>query len=174
MSVSFPDGTAIQVSYSGHVNLFNSITLDNILYVPKFHYSLLSVSKLVNSFAYNIINFHGYCIIQDPLIKRLIIVGKEEGGLYKLNQLSFYLTEINNYLHNIMNVISILKPMVNTMLSMGDINKESLLSSSTIHQCAISIVDMHNRLGHASIGKLRHIKGMTIKDTSAIDCKVYP
>lgn len=36
----------------------------------------------------------------------------------------------------------------------------------------MSIIDMHDRLRNASIGKLKHIRGVAIKNTSAIDYKV--
>lgn len=36
------------------------------------------------------------------------------------------------------------------------------------------VVDMHDKLGHSSIGNLEYIRGIVIKSTPAIDCKACP
>lgn len=69
--------------------------LDNVLYVPKFNYNLLSVSKLIKDSKLNFLFLSTCCLIQDPLTKRVVAVGKEEAGLYKLNQMSFLSVEID-------------------------------------------------------------------------------
>lgn len=122
----------------------------------------------MNSFIYNIIICLNYCIIQNSLIKIVVFVAKKEGGLYRLNQLSFAPTEIHTCLYDVLNIAPFLKPFVNIILSINAINKESL------HQYVMFAVDMHDRLGHASIGKLKQIKGLDIKDTSTTNYRICP
>lgn len=81
--VTRPNGYKVKVTCTGSLKLF-SFTLDHVLYVPTFHYNLISASQLV-------IQLHGMvqfdslsCILQAPSLKRPLKVGKLEHGLYRL------------------------------------------------------------------------------------------
>lgn len=132
--------------------------LDNVLYVPKFNYNLLSVSKLIKDFKLNSLFLLTYCIIQDSLSKRMVAVEKEEVGLYKLNQMSFLPVEIDKLLFEVVNTMLRMQSFMNTMLYASSINKESLTFNVKSSVPTIDIIDLHDRLGHASLGKIKHIE----------------
>lgn len=50
---------------------------------------------------------------------------------------------------------------VNTMLSTFSINKESLTFNVESFMPAINIIDFHDRLGYASLEKIKHIEVLT-------------
>ncbi|XP_021626177.1 uncharacterized protein LOC110625005 [Manihot esculenta] len=77
ISICFPDGKTTQGSQSGKVNLFGKLFLDDVLYVPHFQYNLISVSQLINSYGYCIMICHHYYLIQDPLNKKVVAIGKK-------------------------------------------------------------------------------------------------
>lgn len=56
-SITIPDGTQVRVTHVGKVILNDTITLNNVLLVPAFHYRLLSVHKLCEDMQSNIIFF---------------------------------------------------------------------------------------------------------------------
>lgn len=127
ITVHLPDSTFVKVSYAGQIALSKSLKLDQVLYIPKFHYNLLSISKLVRTSSMSLIFCSTCCIIQDPLIKRVVAMGREEGGLYKLNHMSFSPVEINTCLFEVMTIMPTLTSFVNTMLSQTCINKKALI-----------------------------------------------
>lgn len=44
--VTIPNGTKTNIKYKGTVVLQNGITLHNVLFVPRFKYNLISISKM--------------------------------------------------------------------------------------------------------------------------------
>jgi len=82
--VSFLDGHTRRVNYVGDIVINSELELKDVLYVPKFKHSLLSVSKLLND--HNIATSflaHKF-LLQDPIIKKNLAKGRQVGGLYKL------------------------------------------------------------------------------------------
>lgn len=73
------------------------------MYVPRFNYNLLSMSKLTKTSSLSLIFFPTCCIVQGPLIKIVVAVGREEAGLYKLDQINFLPTKINKCLFEVVN-----------------------------------------------------------------------
>ncbi|KAL0361773.1 UNVERIFIED_CONTAM: hypothetical protein Sradi_3861800 [Sesamum radiatum] len=87
--IHLPDGTTREVTHSGSVHLSNSVTLTAVLYVPKFHHNLLSVSQLCKSMSVSLQFFDDLCMVQDLRSKRVLAIGKQIGKLYVLDKNSF-------------------------------------------------------------------------------------
>lgn len=62
-SVNLPNGASIQVSYTGHIKLQNSIWLKDVLYVPCFNFNIVSVSKLLSTNSCSIIFLADQCLV---------------------------------------------------------------------------------------------------------------
>lgn len=62
---------------------------------------------------------------------------------------------------------------VNTMLSKTPINKESLSDISNVWMHVVDVIDLHDRLGHASFSKLKHITYQRIQFTGNSDFECY-
>ena len=75
--VCFPDGKTTQVTQSGKLNLFGKLILDDVLYIPHFQYNLISVGQLMNSHGYCMVMWKDYCLIQDPLNKKVVAISKK-------------------------------------------------------------------------------------------------
>lgn len=83
--------------------------------------------------------------------------------------MSFLPVEITACLDKIINILPTFKTFVNTIFSVTDINKESIFSAHSLCIHTGTIFNLHERLGHASLGKLKHIKGINIK----VDFNLY-
>ncbi|KAL2903587.1 Retrovirus-related Pol polyprotein from transposon RE1, partial [Bienertia sinuspersici] len=78
-----PDGRKVPVTHIGKVQLNSYVVLENVLYVPDFHYNLISVNKLCKDMGCQLIFTHDTCLIQVPSLKeRKLVLGKLQGGLY--------------------------------------------------------------------------------------------
>ena len=85
LSVSIIDGTQSLVLGNGVVQGTPSLTLTDVLYVPKFHVSLLSISQFTKHNNCKIIFFSSHCIFQYMSTGRRISSGHERGGMYYLD-----------------------------------------------------------------------------------------
>lgn len=83
--------------------------------------------------------------------------------------MSFSHTDIKHCLAQIMNFSPDLHNLVNTMLPIIDSNKGSLIPSTYVYDYVVTMINLHDRLGHASVSKLKRIKGINISD-SFITC----
>lgn len=95
----------------------------------------------------------------------MIAIEREDVRLYKLNQLSFLLSEIENCLLHAVSLMPVLHTFVNTMSSKTSINKEGLSTAFPVCMHVTDIIDLHERLGHASFNKLKYIKGFQTTQT---------
>lgn len=82
-NVLVPDGRRIGVLYSGDIILPNGICLKVVLFVPQFHYNLVSIHKLICDLKCDVIFKANTCYIHGPLRKHLLL-GKIISGLYYL------------------------------------------------------------------------------------------
>ncbi|KAG8387429.1 hypothetical protein BUALT_Bualt02G0020500 [Buddleja alternifolia] len=81
-SVHLPDGSIASVTHTGHVTLTSTIMLQNVLFIPSLHHNLLSISKL-SCDSHCSINFTPTsCIMQGPMLKTPVVLGKQIDGLY--------------------------------------------------------------------------------------------
>uniref|UniRef100_A0A803MUI4 GAG-pre-integrase domain-containing protein n=1 Tax=Chenopodium quinoa TaxID=63459 RepID=A0A803MUI4_CHEQI len=138
--ITLHTGDSTSISHTGNVNLCNSLTLQNVLCVPKVRYNLQSVPKLIKDSRYEVNFFGTHCVIRDDVSKKIRGVGKARNGLY-------YLVD---------------KPLI------GDKDVVTCLAAN--HNAAVPFAIWHHRLGHASLGKLQHIPCVknTIKKNNQI------
>ncbi|WRX20101.1 Retrotransposon gag domain - like 10 [Theobroma cacao] len=82
--VQMPDNSRALVSHIGTVKITPSLTLKNVLYVPLFRFSLISVSKLIENEQNCLIFTNFRYIIQEIKSWTMIGLAKMEAGLYFL------------------------------------------------------------------------------------------
>ena len=84
--ITLPNGSKISVAKSGTVHLNPHLLLHNVLFVPEFHYNLLSVSAILAKSQYHILFTKNECFFQD--ITRNIRIGTAEriGQLFIIHQ----------------------------------------------------------------------------------------
>ncbi|GKC31170.1 retrovirus-related pol polyprotein from transposon TNT 1-94, partial [Tanacetum coccineum] len=70
--VTIADGTTTRVLGSGTANPTPTISLSSILYLPKFQFNHLSVSKITCGSNCSVSFFPGYCYFQDLVTKKII------------------------------------------------------------------------------------------------------
>ncbi|GLT39324.1 hypothetical protein SLA2020_135220 [Shorea laevis] len=80
--VKIPNGSSLDVSHIGKVELPNDVTLENVLCVPQFTCNLLSVSKITEQLNCAVIFFPDFCVFQDLTSRKLIGMGKLYNGIY--------------------------------------------------------------------------------------------
>lgn len=81
-TITVPDGRKIQITHIGTIILNDIITLSQVLYVPGFHFNLISVPKLCHDFS-GIVTFSAnQCTLQGPSLTRPLALGKLYSGLY--------------------------------------------------------------------------------------------
>ena len=73
-SITIPNGTKIKVSKIGAVRLFDNILLKNVLYVSEFKFNLILYINFALSSS--MLFIHELCLIEAPLMKRPIPLGK--------------------------------------------------------------------------------------------------
>ena len=84
--------TTILVHYSGDIILNPDLTLKEVLFVPQFHFNLISISGFTNAIHLMLDFFPNYFIIQEIHSKRMIDKGKKLERLYVLNNKNLYST----------------------------------------------------------------------------------
>jgi hypothetical protein len=83
--ISIADGTLLTVAGQGDVRINSSITLNNVLHIPKLSTSLISIQKLTNDLSCNVIFYNNSCVFQDQQSGRTIGYAREWNGLYYLD-----------------------------------------------------------------------------------------
>lgn len=68
----------------GDVKISSSLTLKNVLHVPKLSTNLFSVQKLTRDLCYRVIFHHNYCVFQNQNSGKMIGHARERDGLYYL------------------------------------------------------------------------------------------
>ena len=82
--IKLPDGNTSVISHVGKVNLKNGLSLKDVLVVPSFKFSLLSVSKLTEDDQCVVSFYPKFCVVQDLTTKKVKGLGKKRAGLYHL------------------------------------------------------------------------------------------
>ncbi|KAF7819698.1 uncharacterized protein G2W53_025153 [Senna tora] len=123
-TVSLPDGTVKKVKYMGEVQLTAKIILKDVLYVPDFHYNLISVHRLAEGGQIQFVFTDSACFVQDLSNKAVLAVGHVQKHLYILNKKQLNMLAVCN----------------------SDTISHNLLSCRTIE----SNIAWHARLGHPS------------------------
>lgn len=123
--------------------------IENMLYIPKIKYNLLSVSKITRELSCFIFFYPGFSLFQDLATGMLKGIGKETDGLYLL---TIHASKDNNI------------PVVSAVTTHTTIKKN------------VNISLWHRRLAHPSINSLRLLFGYNIDVCKSVlsDCEVCP
>ncbi|GJX85987.1 hypothetical protein Tco_0336761, partial [Tanacetum coccineum] len=84
--VSHPNGTIVKVNKVGSFKLAEKFIIHDVLVVPGYHVSLLSMHTLASANRVNVVFNENDCLIQDLVQKSLMRTGSMVGGLYYLEQ----------------------------------------------------------------------------------------
>ncbi|XP_019259465.1 PREDICTED: uncharacterized protein LOC109237601 [Nicotiana attenuata] len=184
--VSLPNGYKVKVTCTGSLTLLPSFTLHHVLYIPTFHYNLISVSKLIIQFNCNVLFTSLSCILlQAHSMKKLLELGRMDQGLYKLYLNHFAPPELSNsVVPDISNSVSASNNVVqNADFSLYanrpvmNSNFVAPLSSCTVQQIVNkNDVLWHHRLGHVPFVQMKNIPCIS-NDLSAkqsFTCPICP
>ncbi|GJW16847.1 cysteine-rich receptor-like protein kinase 8 [Tanacetum coccineum] len=146
--INLPNGQTSTISQIGNLTLQNDLPLKDVLVVPSFKFSLLSVSKLTKDSNCFVTFYSEFCVIQDLVTKKVLGMGKKQAGLYHL--LNIPLDQIHQ--QRFAMVISALE----------DCSLYSFFANSMPNKSAFSVFNnsyslWHHRLGHVSDSTLKHI-----------------
>ncbi|KAK9664574.1 hypothetical protein RND81_14G052800 [Saponaria officinalis] len=83
-TISLPNGQFVTIDSVGEVPISPNITLANVLFVPCFHFNLLSVAKLTKQCNSTIVFTPDACLLQDSSLKRPLTLGRNYKDLYTL------------------------------------------------------------------------------------------
>ena len=81
-AVTFPNGRASRATKSGTIHLGPNYFLTDVLYIPDFTCTLISVSKLLKQTGCIAVFTDTLCFLQDRFTRTLIGAGEERDGLY--------------------------------------------------------------------------------------------
>ncbi|GJR48542.1 ribonuclease H-like domain-containing protein [Tanacetum coccineum] len=82
LTVGHPNGTLAKIKYVGNMQLSNNVVLYDVLVVPEYCVSLLSVYNLIRDSRMSVGFDENKCYIHDLTQNRIIGTGNETGGLY--------------------------------------------------------------------------------------------
>ncbi|GJV52687.1 ribonuclease H-like domain-containing protein [Tanacetum coccineum] len=82
INVGHPNGTLAVISHVGNLKLTNNVMLYDVLVVPGYCVSLLSVNKLIRDTKMFVSFNENKCYIQDLKREKILGIGSESGGLY--------------------------------------------------------------------------------------------
>lgn len=82
--IATADGSLTTVAGTGNIELTPSLTLKNVLHVPRLSTNLVSVKRLTQDLHCHVIFHHSYCVFQDKDSGRTIGHAREKDGLYYL------------------------------------------------------------------------------------------
>lgn len=84
--VCIVDGTMSSVSGKGSIHATSSLPLSSVFHVPNFGVNLLSLSRVTCDLNCSVTFFPDHCLFQDLITRKRIGSGREEHGLYILDQ----------------------------------------------------------------------------------------
>ncbi|GJT24836.1 ribonuclease H-like domain-containing protein [Tanacetum coccineum] len=82
LNVGHPNGTLAKTKYVGNLKLSDNVVLFDVLVVPEYCVSLLSVNKLIRDNRLFVRFTKSKCYIQDLHHNKIIRIASENGGLY--------------------------------------------------------------------------------------------
>ncbi|GJU37393.1 putative RNA-directed DNA polymerase [Tanacetum coccineum] len=88
LTVGHPNGTLAKIKYVGNLKLSDKIVLFDVLVVPEYCVSLLSVNKLIRDSRMFVGFTETKCFIQDLHQNKIVGTGSENGGLYMFDYVS--------------------------------------------------------------------------------------
>ncbi|XP_019255114.1 PREDICTED: uncharacterized protein LOC109233701 [Nicotiana attenuata] len=166
--VSLPNGYKVKVTCTGSLTMLPSFTLHSVLYIPSFHYNLISVSKAHS-------------------MKKLLELGRIDQGLYKFhlnhpapptspnNSVSLFTNEVQSAefsLHGNAQNVNYNSAPVSPCATIQNEQTENSCYVSTLPSCTVpnnvnkNDVLWHHRLGHVPFVQMKHIPSIS-NDLSA-------
>lgn len=88
--VTLPNGHTVSIAGTGSVRLSDHLTLENVLFVPEFHFNLVSVSALTHQHHYSVIFTSDIYVILDLTQAQMIGMGRQSGNLYILDSSNLF------------------------------------------------------------------------------------
>lgn len=155
--VNLPNFQKVQVSYSGSVQLSLNLIIHRVLFVPSFHFNLLSAHKLCKQLSNMLIFTSSHSFMQGPSMKRPMLIGESQNGLYLLK------TSLSDL------------PSTNASSSFHS-SKDVTSSLSCISFSDIKSKLWHVRLGHIPLSNIQHINEISVSLCSkfSVPCFVCP
>ena len=83
--INLPDGSLKPITHAGQVQPCPHLVLHNVIYMPDFKFSLLSVHGLLNDHRLSALITPEKCTFQDPTTNLPVAVAHVDKGVYKLN-----------------------------------------------------------------------------------------
>lgn len=83
-TIQLSNGQSSSITHKGTVYITDSTVLQNVLYVPNFHYNLVSGNKLSTDSNYCLLFYPSHCILQDLVTQKGKGIGRIQDGLYVL------------------------------------------------------------------------------------------
>jgi len=147
--VNLPNGSYVLVDIAGTIHFTPHFYLENVLYSPLFTLNLNSIFKLCDSLRCFTTFHNNKCFLHDLQSQKMIGLGEQFEGLYRLN-LDFFASSLNKTL------------CVNNL----SINKLITIPSSA---------SWHFRLGHVSYERLAHMSQLypSLSFDSNATCDIY-
>ncbi|XP_009629312.1 uncharacterized protein [Nicotiana tomentosiformis] len=196
--VSLPNGYKVKVTCIGSLTLLPYFTLHNILYIPFFHYNLISVSKVITQFNCYVLFTSISCIIlQAHSMKKLLDLGRMDQGLYKFHfnhsthsiSPDNFVPPFNNLVHNTeFSLHTDVKNMSHSSActlpcgTVQNVQTENPCYVSTLPSCTVpnnvnkNDVLWHHRLGHVSFVQMKHISSISndLSSKPSFICPICP
>ncbi|KAK9668533.1 hypothetical protein RND81_13G067200 [Saponaria officinalis] len=157
--VALPDGHVKVVTKVGRLVLSPHIILTHVLIVPDFQQNLLSVGKLVASSNMVVVFSSTGCQFQDLSSKVTLAVAHKHGDLYRIRQVT----------------PSILQSVAQSSLSADFISASFPSTHRFDNEHCMTVVTaslLHNRLGHTSCDKLKHVCNTPVSINKDFFCEI--
>lgn len=138
--IKLPNNASVTAEFSGTVKLSN-LTLLDVLYVPNFSVSLISISKLTSSLDCLLLFHNSFCMIVQKSHWRMIGTARKSHGLYYLDFTK-----------------DLTLPLAFNKATSANSNKVPLGQISFSHNVNTNVaLDWHYKLGHVSNKVLKQI-----------------
>ncbi|GKB21608.1 retrovirus-related pol polyprotein from transposon TNT 1-94, partial [Tanacetum coccineum] len=151
------------ISHVGKVKLYNGIVLKDVLVVPSFKFSLLSVSKLTEDSKSGVSFYPKLCVVQDLTTRKVTGLGSMKEGLYHLA----------NVTHDKIDFV-VSKLMQDSMQKFFLSALGNLKFDNKVPRDSYGL--WHHRLGHVSDTKLKCMNDLPVSliKTSSDNCLSCP
>ncbi|XP_075078430.1 uncharacterized protein LOC107791162 [Nicotiana tabacum] len=176
--VSLLNGYKVKVTNVGSLALFPDLILHNVLYIPSFKHNLISVHKLLNH-CDDVVQFtKSACTFQGPSVKKPVVLGRLDTGLYKLFQHVTSPIESThvNYCSSVVSSLPVSSlPVLSTIDA--DVNDNSFVNTIlTSNKVNNSDVVWHYRLVHIPFSKIKFISDVNCELSSkqSFTCLICP
>jgi len=84
--VNLPNGSQVKVTQHGKLKVSKDLELNHVLLVPNFRFNLLSIKRLYEQLKCSVEFTEDLCLIQDRSLRRPLVIGRSNLGLYNLDK----------------------------------------------------------------------------------------